>query len=310
MRYIDKYPRHTEALAINVRFLRDCYSYDINAPIPSPDNSKSSYEGFKQPVYRDGENGWENILLDEQTVEGSARCCYCMRKLKMSEEYKGKINFEHIVPRALCGEDGQQQFEYYSSNASALNDHVILSDRFCQQDFTSLEVIKSQVKMPHTTALSNLVVACNGKRDPLYSSGCCCNSSRGDDKMLPIVLMPNADTDVKYDANGILSISCNDGTLDKIIKELNDETLQEIRAVWFHLSKVSKDISTISSMTILDRINWFKEAYQTANFETLPESVRRYIGRLDSKDDTYWKLLLAYDWFYYYSEYAQQRAIA
>ena len=45
------------------------------------------------------------------------------------------------------------------------------------------------------------------------------------------------------------------------------------------------------------------------NFATLKTEVRRYSG-FGEKDnaDTYWKLLLAYDWFYYYPGYARQRA--
>ena len=42
--------------------------------------------------------------------------------------------------------------------------------------------------------------------------------------MMPVMLMPDADENVNYDANGILTITNNDGTLDAIIQELNDDT--------------------------------------------------------------------------------------
>lgn len=134
MRYIDKYRMHAAAHDINVRFLKDCYADDIHTPLPSPANSKSSYEDFKKPKYRDGVSGWKNLLLEEQTSEGHPRCCYCMRRLNPSAS---KINYEHIIPRSLSGTEGQEQYAYYSSHASALHDHVIMADEFEKKSFAS-----------------------------------------------------------------------------------------------------------------------------------------------------------------------------
>ena len=306
MRYIDKYRMHAAAHDINVKFLKDCYADDIHTPLPSPANSKSSYEDFKKPKYRDGVSGWKNLLLEEQTSEGHPRCCYCMRRLNPSAS---KINYEHIIPRSLSGTEGQEQYAYYSSHAPALHAHVIMADEFEKKSFASTNAIEGEDKMPHITALSNLAVACNGTRDTFNTTGCCCNGNRKDNKILPIMLMEQACTEVKYDQNGIMSISCNDGTLSQMIDELNSDTFKEIRSVWYHLSRVSKDISNALTMPMKERIEWFKSAYSTTNFATLKTEVRRYSG-FGEKDnaDTYWKLLLAYDWFYYYPNYAKQRA--
>ncbi len=123
--------------------------------------------------------------------------------------------------------------------------------------------------------------------------------------------MKEAETDVKYDANGIITISCNDGNLDAIINELNSDTLKEIRSVWYHLSRVKMDFAQGETMSKRERADWFKKAYGTDDFSTLPDEVKRYSSVLDrSNEDTYWRLLLAYDWFYYYPDYAKQRAIA
>lgn len=308
MRYIDKYRMHEAAHSINVRFMKDCYANDLQNPLPSPDNPMTSFDDFKKPVYRNGTDGWKRLLLAEQTFENHPRCCYCMRRLNDSA---GKINYEHVIPRTLAGNKGKQQYEYYSSHSPALRDHVTMADVFVKNRYVSVNDIDKEAKMPHITALSNLVVACNGTRDSFNSVGCCCNGNRKDDKILPIMLMNEAETCVKYDANGLMSITCNDDTLGKIIDELNAETLMEIRSVWYHLSKVNIDISEALTMPMKERIDWFKKAYDTSNFMSLKDEVRRYSG-FGEKDnaDTYWKLLLAYDWFYYYTEYANQRTSA
>lgn len=306
MRYIDKYRMHDEAHAINVQFLKDCYSGDVSNPYPSPASPDSSYDNFKKAEYRDGANGWKNLLLAEQTVHDCPRCCYCMRRLNPSA---GRINYEHVVPRTLRGADGKEQFRYYASHAPALNDHIMLADEFVAKQFQNVDDIANEERMPHTTGLSNLLVACNGKRNTFVSVGCCCNWSRSDNKIMPLMLMDNVDSDVKYDQNGIMSISksSDDGTLDIINKELNDETLQEIRSVWYHLSRVAKDVDSAASMSKIERINWFKAAYNVSDFTLLPDNIKRYSGIVFPSDDTYWNLLLAYDWFYYYPGYAIQR---
>lgn len=308
MRYIDKFVKHKRAHEINVEYLKDCYRSDISNPVPSPENPKSSYDDFRKPIYRDGNNGWKQLLLSEQSFGGSPRCCYCMRRVNPNAS---KINYEHVIPRTLKGDDGLSQYEYYASHAPALREHVMMADKFVEKTFSCIDEINEESRMPHTTGLSNLLVACNGTRDTFNSVGCCCNGNRKDDKILPIMLMEKAETDVLYDKNGHVSISCacDDGTLKKVIDDLNSDTLMEIRSVWYHLSRVKMDLAQVETMSKRERADWFKKAYGTDDFSTLPDEVKRYSSVLDrSNEDTYWRLLLAYDWFYYYSGYANQRA--
>ena len=296
MRYIDKFGHHKEALEKNILYLKSIYSRNITSPDPSPADGKRSYKSFKR-----FKRQWLPLLFEEQSDYGASRCCYCMRKLG------NQTSVEHIIPKSLSGVEGQSQYVYYSSFASAIRDHIIMADLFAQKTFTSVDEIDNEYRMPHTTGLSNLVLSCDGK-GVFGSDGCCCNNKRKDDKIMPIMIMEQANTDVKYDPNGIMTISCDDGSLKMITDELNSDTLKEIRSVWYHLSKISKDISNALSMPMKERIEWFKAAYNTSNFSTLKEDVRRSSGFGEKANaDTYWKLLLAYDWFYYYSEYAKQR---
>lgn len=303
MRYINKYNRHAEALDLNTKYLKSIYRKDIAHPEPSPAEPERSFKSFKR--YK---QNWKPLLMDEQVVNGASRCCYCMRKL---DDSKGKSNIEHVIPKSLSGAEGQTQYAYYASLAPALHDHIIMADDFVSKSFTSVADIDNEPKMPHTTGLSNLVIACNGTRETFNSIGCCCNATHDKNKMMPIMLMDKADSDVAYDENGLIHIYCNDGTLDSIIEELNSDTFMEIRAIWYHLSKIGKDISNALTMPMKERIDWFKQAYSTTNFESLDEDVIKYSGCGEEDDsDTYWKLLLAYDWFYFYPGYAKQRTTA
>ena len=301
MRYIDKYIKHPQALALNVGYLKSVYRRNLSHPDPSPAEAERSFKSFKR--YK---NGWKPLLLEEQMFEGASRCCYCMRRLN---DTKGTTNIEHVISKSLSGPKGQTQYAYYASCAPALRDHVMMADEFVGKHFSAVDDLDLETHMPHTTALSNLVVACNGTRDTFKSVGCCCNAAHDSNIIMPIMLMKEAETDVKYDANGIITISCNDGNLDAIINELNSDTLMKIRSVWYHLSRVKMDLAQVETMSKRERADWFKKAYGTDDFSTLPDEVKRYSSVLDrSNEDTYWRLLLAYDWFYYYSGYANQRA--
>jgi hypothetical protein len=185
-----------------------------------------------------------------------------------------------------------------------------LADTFRNRSFTKLDDIDREIKMPHTTALTNLLAACNGTRNTFDSKGCCCNGARGESKLLPIMLMQNAESLIKYDANGlVVSLITNDDTWSDTLRQLNSDTFKEIRSVWYRLSRVNRNLIDAVNMPIEERIEWFKSAYSIDNFAELPDEVRKYAG-ISSGTGTYWDLLLAYDWFYYYPGYASQRKIA
>ncbi len=280
---------------MNVRYLKSVYRRNPSHPDPSPADTGRSFRSFKRYM-----NNWKPLLLEEQMSEGASRCCYCMRRLN---DTKGTTNIEHIIPKSLSGQGGQKQYKYYASCAPVLRDHVLMADEFVQK-ITAVDDLDHETHMPHPIALSNLVVACNGIRDTFKSKGCCCNAAHNSNIIMPIMLMKKAETDVRYDENGIITISCNDGTLNAIKDELNADTLKEIRSVWYYLSRIKVDMTQVELMPKTERMKWFKEAYGTDDFSTLPDEVKRYSSVLDRSDeDTYWKLLLAYDWFYYYQGY-------
>lgn len=301
MKYIDKERYHDEAHAINVRFLKDCYE-DLDNPYPSPKDS-SLFDDFSKPDYAYGKGdtpGWRPLLHKEQ----DGRCCYCMRRL--SEE-RTKANYEHVIPRSLRGEQGQEEYAYYTEHAPALRDFVEMADVFAEKKFASKEDLEQEEKMPHTIALANLLAACNGVRDSEYSRGCCCNHDRSDGRILPIMLMGDAADRVRYDENGILSIVGGEASWGKIIDGLNNETLQEIRSIWYHISQTGYTPEAIRTLyegsnekaRLGELIELFKNAYGMDDLKKLPKGVQKYVP-LDISASFYPKTLLAYDWFYAY----------
>lgn len=302
MRYIDKYQFAQQAHDINVKFLQDCYQGGCMPMLPRVDDPDLSYEDFKKRIYRFGENGqsgWQNLLMQEQ----ESRCCYCMRKLEQT-----KLNIEHVVPRTLSGVRGQKEYADYSSYAPAIRDFVMIADEFAQKSFDNLDAIAHEMKMPHITAEANLLAACNGKRGAV-NTGCCCNNTRKDNFIRPIMLMQDCDQHVDYDELGILSVLPYEDSLAKILEELNDETFQQIRKIWYRLSGTTYTVSQIESLTeYVDRVILFKQAFSVSNFEEdLSDEIKKYAGILGNPQrDFYWNLLLSYDWFFTF--YRNKRA--
>lgn len=319
MKYVDKYRRHEEAHDFNVRYLKNRFGKSFP-------NGREPYKKFKRKYGGDNEHpGWKHLLLEEQ----DGRCCYCMRRL--SEE-KEAVNYEHVIPCSLEGKRGQEEYAYYAEQAPALRDFVEMADVFAEKfrilsmrEFASVDDLDRLEKMPHTIALANLLAACNGIRNQKYSRGCCCNHSRSDDRILPVMLMKDAVHRVQYDKNGILSIVGQEASWKKIIDELNDKTLQEIRSIWYYISRTTYRPENIRAlyeeqdMLMRSRglIELFKQAYGKDNFRDIPQEVQRYVPltRPDAPEEGesnfYLSTLLAYDWFYdyYRGENALHRSV-
>lgn len=287
MRFIDKRALFWRSHLINLRFLQDCYCDEDSCFIPRVD-SNDFFECFKRPQYRKGESGWEKLLLEEQEY----RCCYCMRRL--FPETQGTITIEHIIPRSI---QSGVEFDYYLQQAPVLNEYVAASDQF---EIHSRDELNSILRMPHMIALTNLLVACNGKVG-IHDNGCCCNNSRGNDRVLPIMLREDVLRNVSYDCYGILYIADMDNTLDGIVCDLNDDTLKEIRSVWYHLSSSSVTEDEIIHYDKWQMIALMKEVYQVSDFTVIPEEVRRFVGDITiDEDDHYFRLLKDYSWFLSY----------
>ena len=282
MQYIDKYTLHPQGQLLNLRFLQQCWNDDEGCMCPDIANANAMYDEYKKSNFR---NQWLPLLLKEQ----HGRCCYCMRRLD-----DGKLNIEHVVPRATKGKEGQQEYDKYAAVAPAIHDHVTLSENIpaisCKEDLVTLD------RMPHSIAHSNMLASCKGVMGVEKEGVCCCNQARGNNYLTPLMLMPEGPEKISYSKQGTMNLVQEDESWRKVKDKLNGETFQQIRSVWYHFSRTDYTVEQIKRMSnIAERIRLFKSAYNIKDFEALDIEIQKYSG-IDSV--TYWNILMSFDWFY------------
>lgn len=242
------------------------------------------YANFRKPEYR---KDFESLLREEQYN----LCCYCMRNVSNSA-----ITLEHIIPRA-CNE---KNYEYYRTNFQVLHDHVILHDTF------KTVPLKPQAEMthyPHSVAYANLVVSCNGISEENSRECCMCNGPRGNDKIVPLMLLPDCLERVGYIKNGrMYSIKEDKEIADTITRlNLNYERLVEIRKIWYLIGKYECWGKLWKADSKIVRALIFCQLFEVESPSELPEKISKY-----PNNNFYWELLLQYKWFYgYYILYGQ-----
>lgn len=279
--YIDKTDSRLHSTESADRlFLQDCFDEETREFHPRI-GSEELYKSFSGRKYRKGLAGWEHLLASQQ----GGRCCYCMRRL-------GKSNIEHIIPRNMDAATEREQFTRYTSCVPLLADSVELTKDFALRQFSSKKEIAHTPKMPHTIALTNLLVSCNGKFDEV-SDGCCCNGRRGNEYLTPLMLMPEAQNRVRYDSkSGAMYVYPEEPSWKKTVDLLNEDTYKEVRRLWRCIAKSHADTSGIGGFGIKRRILFIKDILATDNFEDTPEEYRKYAW-----SDSYWRLLADFDWF-------------
>lgn len=291
MEFINKKPFLKQEQKLDVEFLKDCYNEDTQSFYPSVDTDQS-YSNFSSKKYRKGIAGWENLLLQEQ----HDRCCYCMRRLKSSA-----LNIEHVIPRNIKANNPHNELAKYTDNSKWLADNVELDTDFAKRKFKTVQDIEKVKTFPHRIALANLLASCNGKFEEV-SNGCCCNNARSNDYLLPLMLMPEVTERIVYDGiSGAVAIYPQDESWAKMLQMLNDDTYKEIRILWYQIWKFNQelDLKTVRGYSLKDRILFFKKIFKLDNFEDISNEYHKYTGLPDG-DNTYWNLLMDFDWFYTY----------
>lgn len=230
---------------------------------------------------------------DELLKESNGLCCYCMRKLSITN-----TTLEHIIPNKLETEDEYNKYQhYYSQNEWA---KMIFSKSFLQQPYWP------QSSYPHTIAYENLVPSCDGKMADLRTSdekakhigdsrdSKCCNIKRGNDFVPPFIFSESMCKEFEYRNNGLLI--WNDASPKeaerkrKVVADtlgLNCEELRTIRRIWFFLASnhyACNGISQEEKEAILLCIAAFAKP-------TERDSIYKF------QNPKYWDLLEEYDFF-------------
>lgn len=317
MRFIDKNIRKPEGISLMERFLQDCFNEDEGRFIPAVD-CDLLYDRFRDKAYRCGSGGWESILLEQQ----DCRCCYCMRRLTPRNPDKAaSFNIEHIVPRNIPeNPDKQTEFGRYCTVSDVIEGNVEYDGDFAKRKINAKADVGGFRRFPHRIALANLIASCNGKRgsmlpenvlkqqrnkhDKVIPPGCCINNSRQTDFLNPLMLHADRADKVYYTCDeGIMIIPAfsGDPTWNDIVNQLNDETLKEIRHLWYliHLHAPGFDAAAGVAMPMLDRMGLMKSLFGTDDFNDVEERYRKYTGFMIGTD-FYWNLLMDYDWFLTY----------
>ncbi|MCQ2192635.1 MAG: hypothetical protein MJZ23_07250 [Paludibacteraceae bacterium] len=292
MMYIDKTIEHRQANEINVQFI-----YDSNTNGWPIDDKKKTFQNFNKPKYR---SQWHLLLAKEQ----KSRCCYCMKRLNLSN-----VSIEHVVPRSFSSLRNSYEFADYVRDAPVIHDNVMLADEYNRLLTAGTLFISSERRMPHIVGLTNLLLACpepvkNNGEEGLDWLGCNCNNERGKKYLLPIMLTPKAEIDIKYGldgsfyfSNGIEYPESRPG-VQFLLYHLNSDSLKEVRFIWYKLSTTSLlSSSYLETATLKERIQFFKEAFQTNNFEEIDDRYKKYAA-IGTGSQLYWNKLLAFDWFF------------
>lgn len=272
MQWINKRNKHYRKRAhfIINRFVRDAWNADTQS------YTNFNYDSFKR------NKSFKALLFKEQ----NGYCCYCMRKMNLSESHLCTI--EHILPHKIKKEE-KNEIAYYYASVPFLSKYVhIIEPQFLKKKLTKGK------PYPHFCAYENLVLSCSGAIYKTDTPECesfsklheCCNNYRGQKRIVPIFFKKYID--IKYERDGLMTY--DEKYLDTI-EALNlekKENLRLIRRIWANIAfrstytlpdikKALTDIklrSAILEGTDLDR-----------------NQAKRFMAEL------YWKLPIEYEWF-------------
>lgn len=252
------------------RFIRNAWSPDVGGYV------NFNYDSFKRNRH------FKALLYHEQ--EGY--CCYCMRKMKLSESHLCTI--EHILPHKL-GEDARNEMAFYYTYVPFFSKYVRIFN-----DGMGGRRLRRERPYPHFCAYENLVLSCSGaiyrtdKPDEECLSNLheCCNNKRGQKRIVPFFFMRN--TPVKYEKDGLMTYDDKiSGTIDALNLEGN-VNLRTIRRIW-------ANIVFRTRYTLADVKSALESPEQRDEILLGTDLDRNSANRFKNK--LYWRLLIEYEWF-------------
>lgn len=266
MRYINK--------ALNQNHGNDLLNSFLNRKWDNITNSYNSIGYSSQEFRQNLRPELKQLLLNEQ----NNLCCYCMRQLN-----NDNTTLEHIVPKST---NTQAELDLYTH-------FEIIGNNVCLQSLFENAVIQLNTPpFPLEIAYENLTASCIGNF-PGGATYHICNHKRGSNFIKPLFYVSTIETDITYRKAGVLFSPESDYDESIITLNLNYDSLENIRQVWYHISV--ENISKIENAnTEVDR-----NEILTVNLISLPQARRNRLIA-DFKSETFWNILLQYKWFYEY----------
>ena len=295
MRFIDKSLRREDFNAYTVKFLQDCLTPE--GDFFPPVDKKNCYEAFSKPDYKQGrafhtgKNGWLTVLAEEQ----NRHCCYCMKRISTEE-----VSVEHVIPESFENLDETEEYAFYASHSEEIKNYVELESTTKERKYLSKSEVASMVKFPHLVAHGNLTVACMWKKNGT-EIGCCCNNVRGNERILPLMLMSDVEQNVKYQEDGSMLVFYpnTDGIVVDTIASLrlNNNTLVEVRMLWYKISLTEYNRDALLGLDRIGRTVFFKHLFNKNTFSEIDIRYSKYADGVNSDTPVYWNLLMQYDWY-------------
>lgn len=243
-------------------------------------NLSYSLIGYEETEFR---NHLKARLRQRLLQDQSNLCCYCMRIINESE-----TTLEHIVPKSTKTLVELNQYTH----------HAIIQHNVClQSEFDNSNILMATPPFPLEIAYDNLTASCNG----IFPGGTTyyiCNHKRQNNLIEPLFYVPTIHNDIIYQKAGLISSTNSTYNSTIITLNLNYNSLEKIRQVWYHLSAIPlADILASTTEALRNQI-------LVLNLDII--DIRRKTQLInDFKNETFWNILLQYQWFhnYYLSQY-------
>lgn len=303
MKYIDKSIHLEEGNSYSSDYLCDAFNEEEQCFHPSI-ATVQTYTNFTCKKYRYAEGlgdasrqGFEPLLVEEQEYY----CCYCMGRIESRS-----VTLEHIIPEKFKeGQIPDKEFAHYATYAPILAENVELAKTFAKRKFSSKEEIRDFKKYPHLISYVNLTASCHGIINKENGTSCFCNHPRGNDRIIPLMLMNDLSSIIGYNQLGSIIIKDYTRTDIEDLKStidslcLNHSTLKEIRMLWYKISRTKKTVEEVTAITLpKDRISLLKLLFNENNYDRIEEKWYKYAP--NQPESIYWQLFIKYDWFYSY----------
>lgn len=264
MQFISKFKYKKRGHHIVKAFIRECWNKSEQMYLGL------DYDGLKRS------KKMQRLLLKEQ----SGYCCYCMRKISLSE-----VTLEHVMPHNLKEETLKEEVKYYKHYGR-------LKQVYYAPEIPVAPKLRTP-PYPHSIAYENLTASCKGRifdGSGEYKMHQCCNNPRGNKKIIPLFFLSNISEMIEYEKDGRISDNGDryKASIDSL--KLNHDTLIFMRKIWARIVMYHIEIKQVWSAK--DNIEIRRDIIDDIDLERSE--------RQNLKVDTYWKLLIEYHWFYYY----------